>query len=525
MKNIIRVILFLLLVSLSFSADATITIQTSTNNVSIGESFAISVTSQGNLNGNDIVINGIENFEVIGKSSSSSMQIINGKYSSETSIQLNLMPKRSGKFILSGSLNGKKSSSNSIVIDVSESTQGNSGSSEIISDGKLMFLNSSEMPDKLYFGEKKPLIIDFYSKYQLAQASFLEMPVYNGFVISELEKEQAHYQIMNNERYGKYNLKKDVIQPVKTGNIKIKPYTFRVNYIDDYGSMGTKDFNTKSFSVNVVPLPEPVPEGFKNIVGNIEVEANTADKKINFGESITLIVKIYGEGNLDSVEKIYQENYEGVKIYQTLKEKKEEIQGGKYYAEKEFEVIFIPEKSGKIKIPELKLNFLNCKTGKYEEVIINSFIINVSGNIKGVNKIIPLNKKERQLLNSADKISIIEEEDKRIINKNSLKYIISFILIICIILFIIVILKKILPKVIKKKGMEELLISVYGVDLKTDSKEEIKRKIDNSEILEKLVFVIEETEKEKMGFEADKIKVIKYKDRIREILRKSKKIR
>ena len=74
-------------------------------------------------------------------------------------------------------------------------------------NGKSMFLNSSKIPLKAYFGEKIPIIVDFYTKNQLSQAGFLEQPVYNGFVISDLEKEQGHYQILNNEfkRKNKYS--------------------------------------------------------------------------------------------------------------------------------------------------------------------------------------------------------------------------------------------------------------------------------------------------------------------------------
>jgi hypothetical protein len=369
------------------------------------------------------------------------------------------------------------------------------------------------------------MIIDFYSKNQLSQAGFLEPPVYIGFVIKDLEKEQSHYQILNNERYGKYNLQKSVLQPVKTGKVKIKKYAFRVNYINEYGSFDTKDFNTKEAEINVLPLPEPKPDNFKDIVGKLSITKSQAKNKINFGDSLTIKIKLFGECNLDSVEKIYPDSLNGVKVYQTVKNKKEEIQNGKYYTEKEIDIVFIPEISGKINIPELNLFYFNTEKNTYESIKIDSFDIIVSGDVKEatpfVNNLKEINKDEKK---QADKISLIENDENMENKFKKIKIAVYYIIIIIIaIAIIILIILKIKPYIKRKIALEREIELKYSINFKTDSKEEIIKKIGNNSLGEKIISLIEEREKERLGFEYNRDKIEINLKTIQEILKKNKK--
>lgn len=520
-KNIIFIVFMLFAWSLA-AAEVNITIESSSGNVRIGESFSVVANATGVSNAEDIHINGIENFDVVGRSIGTSVKIINGKMSSECNLQLNLIPKIAGKFVLSGSVNGKTTITNKVFINVEE------GSKSSITDipkknGKDMFINNSKIPTKIYFGEKIPIIVDFYTKNQLSQAAFLEQPVYTGFVISDLEKEQAQYQILDNERYGKYNLQKSVLQPVKTGKIKLKSYTFRVDFVNEYGEIKTNDFKTNEADIEVLPLPEIKPQGFQNLVGNPKVDIKISPTNINYGESVSVKIFISGNCNLDSIEKIYPDVIDGVKIYQTLKSKKEEIQSGKYYAEKEIEAVLIPERSGKIIIPEIKIPYFNVESGKYESNSIKAFKIDVSGNVKGdkSNSSNFFNKKDNS--ETKDKISILEEN---IGLKKSMKiftYILYGISGIVILVFIGFLMISKLPGFFTKRvSLEKLIELNFSVNLKSDSKDEIRKKIEDKSISDKIIFIIEEKEKEKFGFEYNDEKVKTYSGEIIEMLKKRK---
>lgn len=522
MKKTIIFILFMLLAWSLVAADVNITIESSTGNVRIGESFSLVANAIGVSNVEDIHINGIENFEIVGKSIGTSFKIINGKMSSECNLQLNLIPKIAGKFVLSGSVNGKTTITNKVVINVEE------GSKSSITDvppksGKEMFINTSKIPLKIYFGEKIPIIVDFYTKNQLSQAAFLEQPVYTGFVITDLEKEQSQYQILENERYGKYNLQKSVLQPVKTGKTKLKSYTFRVDYVDEYGEIKTNDFKTNEADIDVVPLPEKKPEGFQNLVGKPKIDIKISSTNINYGESVSVKIFISGNCNLDSIEKVYSDVIDGVKIYQTLKSKKEEIQNGKYYVEKEIEAVLIPERSGEIIIPELKIPYFNIESGKYESSSIKAFKINVSGNIKEdkSNYSNFFNKKDNSEIK--DKILLLEENEELKKNMKIFIYVLYGIAGIVILLFTGFLMKKEFPKIFKKRvSLEKLIELNFSVNLKSDSKEEIRKKIEDKSISEKIIFIIEEREKEKFGFEYDGEKIKLYSEEIIETLKKRK---
>lgn len=522
MKKSLIFTAFIMFFSILGASENEILLESSAKEITIGESFIITLKATGISSTKEIEINGINEFDILGSSSGMSTKIINGKFSSETVLSLNISAKKSGKYEISGKIRGKEKVSNKVVIDV----KGESGiKKEILeeSNESAMFIKNSKLPAKAYFGEKIPLTVDFYSRNQISQAGFLEQPVYNGFIIKELEKEQSYYQILNGERYGKYILQKSVLQPVKTGKVKIKPYTFRVNYVNDYGNYDTKDFKTNESELDIIALPEPKPENFKNIVGKVSVEKLQSKNSINFGESITVNIKLSGECNLDFIEKIYPDSIEGVKIYQTVKSKKEEIQNGKYYAEKDIEAVFIPEKSGKIAVPELNVFYFDIEKNKYESVKISSFEIKVSGNIKGEKKQSEIKKEiKNNEKNIENKIYLIEKNEKNGEKIKTLFKMAGFLFLISLILLIILyIISKCKLYIEKNRSIEKKIEEKYKINFKIDSKEEIIKKIGKNLLSEKIVEIIEEQEKEKMGFEYSKDKIKNNLKEVKEIMKKT----
>ena len=183
----------------------------------------------------------------------------------------------------------------------------------------------------------------------------------------------------------------------------------------------------------------------------------------------------------------------------------------------------IPERSGKIIIPEIKIPYFNVESGKYESNSIKAFKIDVSGNVKEdkSNYSNFFNKKNNS--EAKDKISILEEN---IGFKKGLKifsYILYGISGIVILVFIGFLMIRKLPGFFTKRvSLEKLIELNFSVNLKSDSKDEIKKKIKDKNISDKIIFIIEEKEKEKFGFEYNAEKVKIYSDEIVEMLKKRK---
>lgn len=101
--------------------------------------------------------------------------------------------------------------------------------------------------------------------------------------------------------------------------------------------------------------------GFQNIVGTPKIDYSWNSDNINFGQSIVLNVKIFGDANLDSLEKIITTQFNDFNVFESLKSTDEKVENGKYYAEKTFEVALIPKKVESLLLQRLKSHILILK--------------------------------------------------------------------------------------------------------------------------------------------------------------------
>ncbi|MGL4786885.1 MAG: BatD family protein, partial [Cetobacterium sp.] len=118
---------------------------------------------------------------------------------------------------------------------------------------------------------------------------------------------------------------------------------------------------------------------FRDIVGTLTYKENWKNKEVNVGQAITLNLTLSGSGNLALLENLPIENQNDFNIFQSVKNYSEEIKGENYYNEKTFEVAFIPKNGGIEKTPEIVIPYFNTNTEKYENLIIPSQEIKVTG--------------------------------------------------------------------------------------------------------------------------------------------------
>uniref|UniRef100_UPI00262CFBA5 BatD family protein n=1 Tax=Fusobacterium sp. TaxID=68766 RepID=UPI00262CFBA5 len=123
-----------------------------------------------------------------------------------------------------------------------------------------------------------------------------------------------------------------------------------------------------------------------------------------------LKLKLYGDVNLDSLEKLPIEMNEDFNIYQSVSDFSEKIVNGKYQASKEFEIAFIPKKSGVLTIPAIEIPFFDINSKSYKTFVIDKKEIKAFGgeNIKTTSNGVSSNKniEKSQDIQPKEKINI-----------------------------------------------------------------------------------------------------------------------
>lgn len=426
MKSLYLALLIFIVFSLNILAkDTYLTLSCDRDKMAINESAVLTLKAEnfsGNMN--EIKINGIDNFEIVSSGTSKEMQIINGSVSSSQTLQFGIMPKNPGSFKLTAMINLKKQlkNSNTVELTVSGTNKNSSPNNQNLNGNQIAteigdksFIESPKIKKSYYFGEKIPLLYDFYTDRQIYEGGFAENPELSGFITKDLKNQEAIETTYDNKRYLKYNLKRAIMTPVKTGEITIKPFKFQANQLSDNGFLGANFYFTPKIQMNIKELPSNKPDDFLGIIGKFSIEQEGMLGKIRLGDSITLNIKLKGSANFDQIEKLPINESDEYKIYQNEKGSIEDIVNGSYYSEKKFEVVLIPKKSGMITLPDMKIPYFDVETGRYNYEIIkgSSIIVEKNSEINENNFKKNTDKTERVKNSNDVKIELVNEKESK----------------------------------------------------------------------------------------------------------------
>jgi hypothetical protein len=548
-KRIINVIisslLFLLIFSaLIFGAEEEFRLDIDDLYLSEGTSTNLVVSLKDTKGAELVEVEGLDNFQVLSKRSGSQTTIINMERSYSKQYHYVIMPKEVGEFTLQGVVEykGKTYRTNKLQIKVEERKVNHN------QDNSNIFIRTTLSKDKIYFGQKIILKYDLFTRYNLENYGFLEEFNFNDFISQVKSQDQlkANYVYLDGKKYIKYEVGQIILTPTKTGKLKIPDYPFQANIStgDFFSSSKATYFNTEAKTIEVLPLPqEGQPKDFTGIVGNLQLDSNLADQEVEYGDSTTLNIKLAGDVNLDSLDKILDNDISGFEIYQTQKDKKEEIRGMEYYAEKNFDVILVPKESGELNLPEIKLPYFNPEKKEYEYATIAAKTIKVNGGAKKVQQnLVASSNPAKESQNKSIEISQINttaQTDEGYytfkIKKNYLKIALATIglLILLMIIYLAVNrykgsedeeLKEYYKQIKRAKDEEELyhlfnqiIKYKYNISLKANSKAELSARISDVELLANIYEIIDYIENKR--YSGNEVS-LDMKEKIKEIYKK-----
>jgi len=327
-------------------------------------------------------IEGLQNFNVLSTSQSTSTRIVNGKTTYQKDINYIIMPKKTGQFTLQGIVEYKGSTyrTNILQINVDKGSDNEKG----VADD--LFLKTILPDDKIYFGQKTILSYELYSRYNIENFGFLDDINIAGFIISDVpqDKLKANYAYIGGNKYVKYEARQMFLSPIKTGEFTIPAYNFQVNVStgDFFNSSKPVYLQTESRELTVIPLPvENQPADFSGLVGKLALQSEYSRNEIDYGDSLTLRVTASGSCNLEVMDRIILNGIPGFSVYETEKLTEETVENNQYKAKKEFELILVPEKNGDIKIDPIHIPYFDPESGSYEKAEIPGTTVTVRGEI------------------------------------------------------------------------------------------------------------------------------------------------
>lgn len=421
------------------SIGQTLELSVSKNPVAVGEEFRIDFTLNGEGESfNPPNLNGLRKISGPNQSSSSSMQIINGKISRSktTTYSYYVTALKEGELTIkeaSITSNGKIVRSKAGVMNVTKANPKAKTNSYNIAEN--VFVKTSVNKNNIYQGEQIVVSYKLYSKINLTDINISSIPELNGFWKEEVEtKSTAKLEVIDGVRHNVWEISRFILTPQKSGKLNVDPMNINVTvqikkqrnrrdpFGDPFGMFGSyqnieEEIQSKNIKINVKDLPEGAPENFNGAVGQFELKSSVDKKTADANEAINYKLTLSGNGNIHLIDNIpvnFPANFES---YDPQKKDKTFNTKNGIAGKIEFEHLLIPRYKGEYSIDGVSFSYFNPRSKTYKTITTESLVINV---LKGENnENAYITSEELKNSNSKGFISIKETTELSSIDKSS----------------------------------------------------------------------------------------------------------
>jgi hypothetical protein len=335
--------------------------------------------------------------KLVGTPLNSTMQsykYINGVSTSNTTItyQLTYIPTKVGSATL-GPIKiknrGKLYISNSLKLQITNSSNDTNNATEddykYKFDPELFIVAKVDKPT-VFIGEQ---VIVTYELYHRIDVDFAEQPVipsYKNFWLEELDA--SGFRKTSRKIYKGYYFKvtplaRMALFPIKEGEITLPPFKAKFKAdIFSFGSSPSKIHTRTSnlVKLNVLPLPEKdKPKDFSiGNIGDYTFTVAVSKNNVKVNEPFTINMTIKGTGNIKNISLPKMKDIENFKVYEPT-ESVQITNKGVIRGSKSISIALKAEKPGNFKSFNLKFEYFNPKTKKYQTIDYRDLEIKVTG--------------------------------------------------------------------------------------------------------------------------------------------------
>jgi hypothetical protein len=215
-----------------------------------GESFTYALRADGAVRGEPDDAALVREFDVLQRSSSSRVQIVNGQASQITEWQFQLMPKKAGEFTIPPLSVGDRKS-NAITVRV---LPPDAGGANVASD---VFIELDAQPKTAFVQAQVLFTLRLFIGVATGRATLTPPDISGGEAIVERLGEDSQYQTTRGGRMFVVRERRFAVFPQAPGKLTIGPATFEAMVIPDRGFSRVQRFRSGVIEVDVQPAVAP----------------------------------------------------------------------------------------------------------------------------------------------------------------------------------------------------------------------------------------------------------------------------
>lgn len=353
----------------------------------------------------------MDDFEVIGTSQQTRINIVNFKTERQQVFSYQLLPINTGRLTIppvsvrAGNKTYKTQPIKVYVIPDADPVASANSDQSIQPERELSidpaktdtFIEAVIEPMQAFLGQK--VIVTYYltTRATLTNLELQKLPVLEGFWSEILESPSnlawAEVDIAG-YRYKRALVRRYVLFPITTGDLAIDPLVLRIakrtasrhSRNDPFamflGATKAETIASLQRTLAVKPLPEEgKSDKFDGAVGNFNIKVTTDATTVKAGEALAYKVKITGDGNAKSIKEPVLNLPTVFKEYKPKITEKTTPMQSDIRVEKEFAYILVPTQTETEKrlvtIPPAELHYFDPATGTYRQSQSNSVEVTI----------------------------------------------------------------------------------------------------------------------------------------------------
>jgi hypothetical protein len=349
---------------LSINVYADVTAKVDRNQIVIGETFNLVISTDENTNDQPDLTELNDVFRVLGTSQSSSTKIINGEYSVEKSWQISLMPNGIGKNTIPPIKLGNKQTK-PIQVEVRKSDPNAKANGDL-------FIEVSTDKKSAFVKEQIILTVKLFYSIALSEGNLSE-PIASNTIVTQLDKGATYSTNRDGKNYTVVE-RHYALFAEKSGQLEMNPIIF--NGRDNSSKRNFSMFSTgkpvralsKSIELDIKPIPQGSIGKDWIPAKRVSISQEWSKGPYTVGEPITRTITLYVEGLSETqIPDIKLGEIDNIRTYPEQPQTQTEKAADTLKAWKQMKIALIPTDAGAIRIPEFQLEWYNTTTQKIEQ--------------------------------------------------------------------------------------------------------------------------------------------------------------
>lgn len=253
-----------------------------------------------------------------------------------------------------------------------------------------LFLEAEVEPKSPVVGQQVVYRLYLFFDVNVRNATPAKLPDFKGFwarVIPQPERTRQERQVRDGREIYRAVLLERALFPRRAGKLEIEPVTATMTALvsdsSPFGSLMPRMSDIESTSngvtVDVRPLPEPWPEQFEGLVGELDLSLEVDRRELEVGQAATVTVTLEGRGHLQSMSPPDLGQIEGVQVMPPQQESTETLDGDRVEGRRVWKWVLVPKRPGEHRVPAIEIPYYDPRRKGFRVASAEGLTLDVRG--------------------------------------------------------------------------------------------------------------------------------------------------